>query len=310
MSLKIIGHINPDTDSTCSPIVYAWYLREYMEVDAMPFLSGEPNKEALFVLEKFGIEKPEIISEFTEDDTLVIIDTNNPDELLPGYDKAEIVEIIDHHKLAGLTTNAPVEITMIPLACSATVLWEVMGGGDDLDLPKDIAGLMLSAILSDTLKFTSPTTTERDIEVAEKLAVISGIDVEVYAEEMFAAKSDLTGMSAKDIILSDSKVFDFPEKKTRVSVLETTAPKGAFALKREIESAIKELKSEEDIDMLFFFVVDIVKNESTLLCFEVEEQFVASRAFNASFDANEMILEGVVSRKKQMVPALEKALST
>ncbi len=94
-----------------------------------------------------------------------------------------------------------------------------------------------------------------------------------------------------------------------MSVLETTAPKAALSLKREIESAIKELKSEEGVDMLFFFVVDIVHNESTLLCFEVEEQFIASKAFEASFDANEMVLEGVVSRKKQMVPALEKALS-
>lgn len=306
--LKVIGHINPDTDSTCSPIVYAWYLKEQQGIDAQAFLSGEPNKEALFVLEKFGIEKPEIISEFAENDKLVVIDTNNPDELLPGHDEAEIVELIDHHKLAGLTTDSPLKITMIPLACSATVLWEVMGLDKRDSLPKEIAGLMLAAIVSDTLKFSSPTTTDRDREVAEKLAEIAEVDINTLAEDMFAAKSDLTGMSAKDILFSDSKVYEMNGKKARMSVLETTAPENALAMKAEIEAAVSEIKSEEGLDAVFFFVVDIMNNASTLLLFTDEEQGIAEKAFEKTFDGDELFLEGVVSRKKQMVPKIENVI--
>lgn len=306
--LKVIGHINPDTDSTCSPIVYAWFLKEEQGIDARAFLSGEPNKEALFVLEKFGIEKPEIISEFNEGDELVVIDTNNPDELLPGHDKATIVELIDHHKFAGLTTEAPLKVTMIPLACSATVLWEVMGRDSKIGLPKEIAGLMLAAIVSDTLKFTSPTTTERDIEVAQKLSEIAEVDIDSLAEEMFAAKSDLSGMSARDIIFSDSKVYEMNGKKARMSVLETTAPQNALTMKDELLAAISEIKNEEHLDALFFFVVDIVNNTSTLLSADEMEQGIAEKAFATSFTENEAILDGIVSRKKQMVPKIESVI--
>lgn len=306
--LKVIGHINPDTDSTCSPIVYVWYLKEEQGIDAQAFLSGEPNKEALFVLEKFGIEKPEIISEFAEDDKLIIIDTNNPDELLPGYEKAEIVELIDHHKLAGLTTDSPLKITMIPLACSATVLWEVMDRDKKISLPKEIAGLMLAAIVSDTLKFSSPTTTDRDREVAEKLAEIAEVEIDALAEEMFAAKSDLTGMSAKDMLLSDSKMYEMNGKKARMSVLETTAPENALEMKAEIENAVSDIKSEEGLDAVFFFVVDIMNNASTLLLFTDEEREIAEKAFEKTFDGDELFLEGVVSRKKQMVPKIESVI--
>lgn len=308
--LKVIGHITPDTDSTCSPIVYAWYLNEIKKIEAKAFISGDDlNKETEFVLDRFGILKPESLDEFSDGDELVIIDTNNPDELLPGIEKATIVELIDHHKLSGLTTSVPLRIVMEPLACSATVLWDVMHcDSEDLFLPVEMAGLLQSAIISDTLNLSSPTTTDKDRDVLNKLSEITGISNDELAAEMFAAKSDLTGMSAEDLILMDSKVYEFAGKKVRMSVLETTAPEKSLEMEGEIEGAVSRIKNEQGLDMVFFFVVDIVKNNSTLLVFADEEKEIAEKAFDKEPQGNQFMLEGVVSRKKQMVPAVEKSL--
>lgn len=308
--IKVIGHITPDTDATCSPIVYAWYLNEIQKVKAQAFISGaELNKETEYVLDRFGINKPDSLDSFSDGDRVVVIDTNNPDELLPGLEKATILELIDHHKLAGLTTTEPLSITMKPLACSATVLWDHMScDADHLSLPVEMAGLMQAAILSDTLNLTSPTTTDRDREVVTHLSEITGISNDELSSEMFAAKSDLTGMSAEDLVLMDSKVYEFSGKKVRMSVLETTAPEKSLEMEDELEVAIARIKEGQGLDMIFFFVVDIVKNNSVLLVFTDGEREIAQKAFGVNAEENRLMLENVVSRKKQMVPAIEKTL--
>lgn len=233
--IKAFGHKSPDTDSTLAPIVYSWYQKQ-LGVEVIPHVLGEPNKEALFVLGKFKVDKPEILTDINPNDEIVILDTSNPDELPEGINKAEILEIVDHHKLAGgLSTPAPIKITVRPVACTMTILYELVERDGLLDkLPNDIAGLMLAAILSDTLLFTSPTTTDRDKEVSERLEKITGIDMKELAEEMFDAKSDLTGMSASMILLSDSKIYELACKKVRVAVLETTKPENALNMKEEL----------------------------------------------------------------------------
>lgn len=301
--IKVFGHKSPDTDATCAAISYAWYLGQ-KSTEAKAYVLGEINREAQFVLKTFNFEVPETLSELSDGDEVAIVDTNNPEELPDSLGNAKILNIVDHHKLAGLTTDSPLEITMKPLGSTSTLVYLMMGW-KDVKPSKEIAGLMLSAILSDTLKFTSPTTTDEDKKAAEELAKIAEVDIEKHAAAMFEAKSDLTGMNAKDILLTDSKVFDFGNKKVRISVLETTKPQNAKDMKADIDKARDELKSSENLDAAFFFVIDILNNSADLFAGSEEEKQMAQKAFGKNFGGDFMNLPGVVSRKKQIAPKLE-----
>lgn len=310
MALKVIGHINPDSDTVCSPIAYAWYLSGKKGIEAQAFIAGPLNKETAFILDHFSIETPEILKHFSGDDEVIIMDTNNPDELLPGIDKAKIRGIIDHHKLVGgLQTEEPLMIAMEPIACTATIAWHIMQREHHTELPKEIAGIMLSAILSDTLKFTSPTTTEEDKKAAHALAEICGEDIDSLAEKMFAAKSDLSGMDTRNILTVDSKIFEFGDKKARISVLETTKPENALDMLHELQGEMVTMKREDSLDHAFFFVVDILKTEAHLIVSDEEERIIAEEAFEAKFEEDTLLLPGVVSRKKQIIPALEPVIA-
>ncbi len=306
--IKVFGHKPPDTDATCSPIVYAWYLSEKKSTPAKAFRLGELNRETKFVLEKFSIKTPDVISKVGEDDKVIIIDTTNPDELPEGITEAEVVEIIDHHKMGGLTTQAPLKATIRPIACSATILWQIMKEDGNEDITKEMAGLLVSAILSDTLKFTSPTTTDEDKKAAEELVKIADIDIDSHSKEMFGAKSDLSGMTPEEILLVDAKTFEFGSKKTIVGVLETTKPENALSQKDDLLKEMKAIKEKKQLDEMFFFVIDIIESEATALVIDSAKDAV-KKAFDIKVEDNQVHLPGVVSRKKQIVPNLEKALS-
>ena len=239
MTTLVFGHKSPDTDSTGSPIVWAWYLNEVKGEDAQPALLGEPNTEAAFMLERWGLEKPAIIGDVADDQPVVIVDTNNPAELPANINGADVRAIIDHHKLVGgLETKGPIDITVRPLACTATIMIDLMG--DDADkMPVAIKGAALTCILSDTLEFRSPTTTDHDRDVAEKLAADLGLDVAAYAADMFAAKSDVSSFSDAELIRMDSKEYAVGDTKFRVSVLETTAPDVVLNRKASLMDSMK-----------------------------------------------------------------------
>jgi manganese-dependent inorganic pyrophosphatase len=309
MPLKVIGHKSPDTDATCSAIVYAWYLTNHQATPAKPYIDGTTNKEADFVLKKFGFDKPPQIKQLTAEDRYVLVDTNNPDELIDGIHDAQLIELVDHHKLVGgLSTANPISVTIWPLASTCSVIWKIMQHNQHTDIPKEIASLMLASIISDTLKFTSPTTTEFDKQAAQKLTQIAGLDIDQLAQDMFAAKSDLTGFTPEDILLTDSKIFDMHGHKVRISVLETTKPDNALALQADLEAAMKDLQSKEKLDHIFFAVVDIINTESTLLAITDKARQVAEVAFESKFTNDRLHLPGVVSRKKQIAPQIEAAL--
>jgi len=225
MTTLVFGHKSPDTDSTGSPLIWAWFLNEIKGQAAKAVLLGTPNTEAAFVAERWGFATPEIISDVAADTPVVIVDTNNPAELPAGINDADITAIIDHHKLVGgLETKGPIDITIRPLACTATIMHDLMGE-DAAKMPNEIKGLMLSCILSDTLEFRSPTTTDHDKALAEKLAGELGLSIPDYAAEMFAAKSDVSAFSDAELLRMDSKEYEVSGTQFRVSVLETTAPK-------------------------------------------------------------------------------------
>lgn len=303
--IKVFGHKSPDTDATCSAIACAWLLNKKGE-EATPYILGEFNRETMFVLKHFEVGTPAILEKLEEDDNVVIVDTNNPDELPENLDKVNILSLIDHHKLAGLTTASPTTIMIKPLACTATLIYQMISG-EGIELDKQIAGIMLAAIVSDTLKFTSPTTTDTDKLAALALSKIAEQDLDELAEKMFEAKSDLTGMKPEEILLSDSKVFEMNGKKVRVAVHETTKPDNAKSMKDDLTSAMEKIKTDEKLDAMYFFVIDILNSAADLVVSNDEEKAMAEKAFDAKFEEGFLYLDGVVSRKKQIVPSLEKA---
>ena len=305
MTTQVFGHKSPDTDSTGSPIIWAWYLNEVKGTAAKPVLLGEPNTEAAFMLERWGFEKPEIITDVAEGAPVVIVDTNNPAELPASINAADITAIIDHHKLVGgLETKGPIDITVRPLACTATLLYDLMGD-DAAKMPDAIKGAALTCILSDTLEFRSPTTTGHDKEVAAKLASDLGIEIGDLSEKMFAAKSDVSAFSDAELIRMDSKEYAVDGTKFRVSVLETTAPEIPLGRKDSLMETFKTVASEDGVDEVLLFIVDILKEEATLLVPNDTVKGVAEKSFNVSVDGDTVVLPGVMSRKKQIIPNLK-----
>jgi manganese-dependent inorganic pyrophosphatase len=304
--VHVFGHLSPDTDATCSAIIWAWYLNTHTAHDATPYVLGELNSETTFVLSRFGAAVPELLPTLTPGDTVVVVDTNNPQELPTNINELNLIALIDHHKLVGgLSTSGPIDITVRPLACTATVLYDIITTAGHT-IPTDIAGLMLSAILSDTLGFRSPTTTPHDKDVAEKLASIASVDITTYADEMFAAKSDISGFSDSGLVKLDSKKYEVGNKNFRVSVVETTNPATVLARQSGIIEAIESCVTEEgDIDDVLFFIVDILKEEATVLTYNDLTKQVITASFGVAVSGDTEVLPGVVSRKKQILPALK-----
>ncbi|OOY11419.1 MAG: manganese-dependent inorganic pyrophosphatase [Rhodobacteraceae bacterium] len=305
MTTKVFGHKAPDTDSTGSPIAWAWYLSEIKGTPAKACLLGEPNTEAAFVIEHWGLEKPEIIADVAEGESVVIVDTNNPAELPASINSANVIQIIDHHKLTGgIETTSPIDITMRPLACTATIMYDLMGD-DVAKAPRGVKGAMLSCILSDTLEFRSPTTTDHDRAVCEALAKDLGVDMHELATKMFEAKSDVSAFSDAELLRMDSKEYAVGGTSFRVSVLETTAPKMILDRKASLMGAMETVAKEDGVDQVLLFVVDILNEEATLLVPNDLVKGVAEKSFDATVAGDTVVLPGVMSRKKQIIPSLK-----
>ena len=305
MTMLVFGHKSPDTDSTGSPILWAWYLNEVKGIKAEAVLLGEPNTEAAFMLQKWDLPKPRIITDIDPDQPCVIVDTNNPAELPANINGADVQAIIDHHKLVGgLETKGPIDITIRPLACTATIMLDLMGD-DATQMPDWAKGTALTCILSDTLEFRSPTTTPHDRATAERLAADLGISIPGYAAEMFAAKSDVSAFSDAELLRMDSKEYEVAGTKFRVSVLETTAPAIVLDRKASLMETMKSVATEDGVDQVLLFVVDILNEEATLLVPNDLVKTLAEKSFGARVSGDTVVLPGIMSRKKQIIPNLK-----
>lgn len=306
MTTLVFGHLSPDTDSTGSPIIWAWYLSQIKGIEAEAVLLGEPNTEANFVLKRWNLTKPRIISKIDKNQSVVIVDTNNPAELPAAINDADITTIIDHHKLVGgIETKNPINIRIEPLACTATIMHKMI----DRDLekaPDAIKGAMLSCILSDTLEFRSPTTTDEDRAVATALAHDLGTDITLLASEMFAAKSDVSAFSDTELLLLDSKKYTVDKTNFRISVLETTAPNVILNRKANLMAAMVDVAKNSDVDQVLMFVVDILNEEAIMLLPNDLTKTIAEKSFGVTVSDDTVILPGVMSRKKQIIPNLKK----
>lgn len=293
MSLLIFGHKNPDTDSICSAISLA-HLKNELGIKAKACALGKPQKEALFALNYFGVDTPEVITT-ASNQNVVLVDHNEKIQTIDDIDSANIVEIVDHHKV-DIKTDVPINIRVMTVGCTCTIIYNLFKE-NNVEIPKHIAGLLLSAILSDTLLFKSPTTTELDKIACENLEKIAGVNKEEYAMEMFKAGSSLDEYSIEEIVNMDFKEFNMAGKNVGIGQVMTLDIDSILSKKDEFLSYINSTNH----DMLVLAITDIIKEGSYLL-YKADDA-VISEAFNV--DACQGVFaKGVVSRKKQLVPNL------
>ena len=296
--IYVVGHLSPDSDSVCSSVAVA-ELQRQLGKECEARVAGKINDESLFILEKFGVEAPEVMDS-ADDEDIILVDHSDLSQGVDGLDKARICGIVDHHKLGDVETSVPVEVLVRPIGCTCTIvksLYDYYGK----EISKEIAGLMLCAILSDTVIFRSPTTTEEDKKIVKELAKIAEVeDVEELGMEMFRVKSAVDGVSAKDLVLRDYKDFDMGGKRVGVGQLELVDLGLLDGREDELLEEMERLK-DDGRDAVFLMLTDIMKEGTLLLCISTgadlrEEVFGESD--NGWYDE-------MMSRKKQVVPKLE-----
>lgn len=300
----VTGHKNPDTDSICSALSYA-ALKQAQGVEAVAVRLGEVNKETQYALDYFQVDAPELIASVEEKQAVMLVDHNEPAQSVDGLDKAELLEIVDHHRLGGLNTANPIFVHIEPVGCTATIITK-MFDCQKVELPKKVAGLLLSAIVSDTVLFKSPTCTEQDKAAAEKLAVIAGVNLKEYGMAMLKAGADLGDLTPAQIAKTDSKPFSFGNYKAIVAQISVMDTADILAKKAELVAAMQELCQNEGYDMSLLMVTDIME-ESTELVFVGEPKQLIADAFGKDASGDSIYLPGVMSRKKQIVPQLTEA---
>ena len=316
MSIYVVGHKNPDTDSICSAIAYAYFrntrVKEKGDLkikdEAIPVRQGDLNPETEFVLKKFGFDVPELMTDGTGK-KVILVDHSDVAQSLDNIDKAEIIAIVDHHKIGDITTPNPIMMMVMPCGCTATIIKGIFEHCE-VEIPPNIAGIMLAAILSDTVAFKSVTTTEKDKKAAEELAKIAGIDdMMAFAMEMFKAKSDVAGKSPRDLLFRDYKDFNMSGYKVGIGQIEVVDLSLLDEIKDALYEEMKKVKEEGGYNSIFLMLTDIMKEGTELLCV-TDNPEVVEKAFGKKLEGKSVWLDGVMSRKKQVVPPFENAFAS
>ena len=306
MALYTCGHIIPDSDSVCSAISLA-YLLNKIGRPATPARQGELNPETKFILDKFGFEAPVLKTSFAGDE-LFITDYSDIAQAPQDLDKTTVVGIVDHHKLGDITTSTPLECWIRPVGCTNTIVKE-MYDYHKVEIPKNIASIMLCAILSDTVIFKSPTCTALDIQVVEELSKICGIeDFGALGMEMFKVKSEVEGTPIRELVMRDYKNFDMHGFKVGVGQLEVVDGSVFDKIKDELMEDIKKVKDEQNLHTVALLLTDIMKEGSEVLVVS-NDTSIFEKAFNCKLEDGKVWLDGCLSRKKQIIPFLEPAIA-
>ncbi|WP_419770146.1 MAG: manganese-dependent inorganic pyrophosphatase [Candidatus Marinarcus sp.] len=306
MAIYTCGHTTPDSDSVCSAISLA-YLLNKIGREAIPARQGELNPETQFILNKFGFEAPELKTEFAGCE-LFITDYSDIAQAPKDWAEATIVGIVDHHKLGDLTTSTPLECWIRPVGCTNTIVKE-MFDFHKVEIPKEIAGIMMCAILSDTVIFKSPTCTDTDIKAVRELSVICGIeDFGALGMEMFKVKSQVEGVSARNLILRDYKPFDMHGTHVGVGQLEVVDLAIFDDIKDALQKDLEALRAENNLHTTALLLTDIIKEGSEVLVAS-QDASVFEKAFNCKLVDGKVWIDGCLSRKKQIIPILEPAFA-
>ena len=306
MALYTCGHIIPDSDSVCSAISLAYLLNKIGRA-ATPARQGELNPETKFILDKFGFEAPIIKTSFAGDE-LFITDYSDLAQAPQDMDKTTVVGIVDHHKLGDITTSAPLECWIRPVGCTNTIVKE-MYDYHKVEIPANIAAIMMCAILSDTVIFKSPTCTALDIQVVKELSKICGIeDFGALGMEMFKVKSEVEGTPVRDLVMRDYKNFDMHGFKVGVGQLEVVDGSVFDKIKDDLMEDIKKVKDEQNLHTVALLLTDIMKEGSEVLVVS-NDTSIFEKAFNCKLEDGKVWLDGCLSRKKQIIPFLEPAFA-
>lgn len=306
MSEKVLifGHKNPDTDSICSSIVKAIIEEKRDGRKYKAVCLGNVNKETQYVLDYLGLELPELIEKVEEGQEVILVDHNEFNQSVEGIEKAKILEVVDHHRIANFETSEPLYYTARPYGCTSTILYEEFKMlGHKID--KKEAVLMLSAIISDTLLLKSPTTTEYDKKALEELGKIAEIDVNEYGLEMLKAGTDLGDFSAEELVNLDAKSLDKEGTKYVIAQVNTVDIQDVLKRQEELEGAMKAEIEKKGLSLFVLAITDILNSNSEIIALGQKAEAV-EKAFDVKLENNCAFLEGVVSRKKQLLPNIER----
>lgn len=297
----IFGHKSPDTDTITSSIVMANLEKELGNENATACRLGNLNKETEYVLNYLDMEAPELIETVEDGANVILVDHNSPAESIDNIENAQILKVVDHHKIA-FETSYPLFVRAEPVGCTETVLFKLYKE-NGVEITKEIASLMLSAIISDTLLLKSPTTTEDDKKAVEELAKIAKLDYEEYGLDMLKAGTDLSDFSIEEILSLDAKQIDFKDVKSIVNQVNTASIKEVLEMKDDLEAGMNKIIDDEDLDLYMLLITDIVNSNSQVIALGKSAELV-EKAYDVKLEDNTILLEGVVSRKKQVVPIM------
>ena len=303
--VKIFGHKNPDTDTILSSLILEGLEKTLGVYNVKAYRLGNINKETKYALDYFGVKEPELLEEIEEGTSVMMVDHNEFSQSVKGIEKAKIIRVVDHHKIANFETHEPLFYLAMPVGCTATILRE-MFKVSGIQMDNITAGLMLSAIISDTLLLKSPTCTEKDVETAKELAEIAEVELNTYGLAMLKAGTDLSDFTPDELINIDSKPFITNGFKYQVAQVNTASIEDVMKDKEKIEKAMNNFMEANSVDLFVLMITDIIENNSQIIALGKQE--ITEKAFNIKLDNNTAFLEGVVSRKKQVVPNIDKSI--
>jgi len=302
MALNIFGHKIPDSDSIISAIAMT-YLKNQIGVEAIATRQGDINPESQYILDKFNLEAPVLKTSYAGEE-VYLTDFSDAAQAPDDIADATIVGIVDHHKLGDLTTATPLECWIRPVGCTNTIVKE-MFDYYKIEIPQNIAGAMMCAILSDTVIFKSPTCTKIDTKITKELAKIAGIeDFKAIGLEMFKVKSAVEGVPARELVMRDYKPFDMNGVKVGIGQLEVVDLSIFDNIKKDLQEDIAKLKEENGLDTVLLLLTDIMAMGSEVLVASSHEDII-QKAFDKEIVDGKFWLDGCLSRKKQVVPVLE-----
>lgn len=298
----IFGHKNPDTDTICSAIAYADLKTKLgQKVEAVRL--GEVSGETRYALDYFKADAPRLVETVAnETKTVILVDHNERQQSAQDIDQVQVLEVIDHHRIANFETSSPLYYRAEPVGCTATILNKLYKE-NHVEISKQIAGLMLSAIISDSLLFKSPTCTEQDVAAARELAEIAGVDADSYGLDMLKAGADLGDKSIAELISLDAKEFQMGGAKVEIAQVNAVDTNDVLSRQSELEAALADIVSTRGLDLFLFVVTDILNSDSVGLAIGQAADAV-EEAYGVKLENNRAVLKGVVSRKSQIVPVL------
>jgi manganese-dependent inorganic pyrophosphatase len=306
MAIYTCGHTTPDSDSICSAISLG-YLLNKIGREAIPARQGPISPETQFILDRFGFEAPELKTEFAGCE-LFITDYSDKGQAPADIDQATVVGIVDHHKLGDITTSTPLECWIRPVGCTNTIVKE-MYDYHGVEIPANIAGIMMCAILSDTVIFKSPTCTPIDMKIVKELAEIAGVkDYGELGMEMFKVKSDVEGVPVRELLLRDYKPFDMHGSAVGIGQLEVIDLAIFDSIKDDLEADLEDFRAEKNLHTACLILTDIMKEGSEILVASVDNS-IFETAFDIELKDGKVWLDGCLSRKKQIIPFLEPAFA-